>query len=97
MNPAIYILPVLGVIFVSCVSALLIRYPGRNLNKKVLSLGVVVGKTYKEIVEVLGTENSRSVLGNGNILRQWMRTGYHICFIFDKDDICLGISNETMV
>jgi hypothetical protein len=97
MNPAIYVFPILGGIIMFCLITLLVMAPGRSLKKKVLSLGVVVGKTYKEIAEVLGTEIAKSALGNGNILRQWLRTGYHICFVFDKDDICLGISNETMV
>ena len=71
-----------------------VTYPGRKLQEKFIDLGVVVGKTRKEIESIVGQPNSISAIAGGKILCQWMATGYHIALIF-KDNICEGVSHES--
>ena len=59
--------------------------------------GVIAGKTYREIVDACGAPTSVSSMGDGEKLCQWMATSYHIALLFDKDDVCIGISHESKV
>lgn len=73
------------------------HYSGHSLHNKFASLGKLTGKTFKEIRAVVGLPNSVSPRGDGKVLRQWIRNGYHIALLFDECDICLGIISETSV
>ncbi len=100
-----FILPVLGgfvlsIIIAASVSASIsasVREPGETLNEKFVELGTLTGKTYEEIVDACGNPNAISSLPYGKRLCQWQATGYHIALIFDKDDICEGVSSEISV
>lgn len=87
---------ILGLIGYAIMAAV-VKAPGVDLQQKFSSLGVVKGKTYAEIVNVVGTPSAQSAMGNGIRLYQWQATGYHIALLFDSDDICLGISSEISV
>ncbi|MDE7083659.1 MAG: hypothetical protein K2O81_00285 [Clostridia bacterium] len=90
---------VAAVIIVALVGGLVsysIRAQGRELNKKFVALGELKGKTYTEIKNEVGAENSISYTENG-CLRKWVRPSYNITLLFDKDDVCLGVSSETSV
>ena len=67
--------------------------PGRALQRRFMSLGDMRGMTRAHIESVVGTPNSFGALGGGQILLQWMATGYHIALVFE-DDICQGITSE---
>jgi hypothetical protein len=71
----------------------LVRSPGASLRHKFQELGTIQGRTLHQIIAVVGPPNSRSVIGNGRVVCQWMATGYHVALIF-TDDICDGISHE---
>ena len=64
-------------------------------------MGTLQGKTYNEIVAVVGGENAKSsTIGeNGKTIkiRQWMSAGYHITLLFDENDNCLGVNSEIRV
>jgi len=78
------------------VIASLVRVPGRLLQQRFVTLGVLHGKTLAEILAVVGAPNSSSATGDGLTLHQWMATGYHIALLF-KDDVCLGVNHEVSV
>lgn len=69
---------------------------GTILNKKFVKLGNLAGLNYDDIVDVVGKPNAISNMANGQHLVQWIATGYHIALLFDKNDVCLGITSETV-
>lgn len=80
----------------------MVKAPGALLQTKFSNLtkdtnGVIVGKTYQQIVAACGSPSAISPTGDGNKLCQWMSTGYHIALLFDENDVCLGISHEASV
>lgn len=91
------VLPIIGGLILYAIIHVAVRYPGRRLNSKFVSLGTLKGKTYSQIVSVVGQESSRSSMVDGIILRQWITTGYHISLIFDENNVCLGVEDETSV
>lgn len=68
--------------------------PGHDLNNKFISLGVLQGKTYDEIIKVVGPPSAVETIENGQTLHLWNHRGYMIRLIFDKHNICLGINEE---
>lgn len=77
-----------------------VRLPGTVLKRNFIKLGNFGGMTYEQIAAVVGPCNSETptVMGNGDsvIVRQWIRTGYHISLVF-KDNICIGKNHEVQV
>lgn len=70
---------------------------GTRLQKKFVKLGNLKGLHYEQIVDEVGKPNAISDMQNGQHLVQWITTSYHIALIFDKNDVCLGISSQTSV
>ena len=97
----IWILPTIGGLILYALINAGTKAPGLSLSNKFASLGILQGKTLKEIIDVCGNPNSYSstIDANGNPVKiiQWMAAGYHIVLLFDANDICLGVSSETMV
>lgn len=93
----IIILTTVGGLILYFVQSLAVQAPGASLNKKFVSLGHLPGKTLQEITVVAGAPSAVSAVGNGQILRQWQATSYHIALLFDENDICLGINSEISV
>lgn len=89
------LMPILSIIWYVCMNAS-VRTPGNSLNQKFVSLGTLQGKTLAEITAVCGQPSSVSITATGT-LRQWIATGYHIALLFDKDDMCVGITHESHV
>lgn len=71
----------------------LVRSPGASLQHKFQKLGTLRGRTIHSIIAEVGPPNSRSVVGDGRVVCQWMATGYHIALIF-TDDVCDGVTHE---
>ncbi len=92
-----FIVPVIGGLFLFLIIGAFVRLPGQTLNKKFAELGTLKGKSYRRIVDACGNPNAISSLPDGKRLCQWQATGYHIALIFDKDDICEGVSSEISV
>ena len=93
----IMILTTIGGFILYAIQSALVRAPGQSLNQKFVALGTLSGKTYSEIVAKVGAPSATSAMAGGKTLRQWQATGYHIALIFDKDDICEGITSEISV
>ena len=98
----VWVLPAIGGIIWYLISSAAVRAPGDVLKSKVANLtkdtnGVIAGKTYQEVVAALGSPKSVSPAGDGGKLCQWIETSYHIALLFDKDDICVGITHEASV
>lgn len=75
----------------------LVRLPGKALQQKFASIGVVQGKTRREIEKIVGPPNAVSAAGTDSVLCQWMATGYHIALLFDANGKCQGITHEAVV
>ncbi len=82
---------VLGAIIKACTTT-----PSQELNNKFVGMGTLAGKSYSEIVSVVGEPNSKDCIGD-TILCQWIQPAYHIGLLFDANWICLGVSNETKI
>ena len=98
MEFVILFLTLMGGVIIYAIIAVCTVSPGKKLHQNMVSLGTLTGKTYDEIVEVCGEANSVSTTTKNRkriIIRQWITTGYHIVLLFDKNDICLGVSSET--
>lgn len=67
---------------------------GHDLNDKFISLGVLQGKSYDEIVKVVGPPSAIETIEDGQTLHFWHRPAYRIRLIFDKHNICLGVNEE---
>ena len=98
----IYILPFIGGLILYLIIHALVRAPGNLLANKFAMLtkdtnGAIAGKTYDEIVAACGAPSSRSPMGDGKTLCQWMSTGYHLALLFDENNVCLGVSHEAKV
>ena len=89
--------PIIGGLIWYLLTQEAVKAPGKSLNQKFASLGTLQGKTFKEIEEVVGAPSAISAMGNGNVLRQWQATSYHIALLFDENDVCLGITSEISV
>lgn len=72
-------------------------FSGVRLQKKFINLGNLKGLHYDYIVDEVGKPNAISNIKNNQIVAQWIANGYHIALIFDKNDVCLGISSQTMI
>lgn len=99
---SIWVLPLVGGLIWYLVTQAAVKAPGDMLASKFSALtkdtgGVIAGKTYREIVDACGAPTSVSSMGDGEKLCQWMATSYHIALLFDKDDVCIGISHESKV
>ena len=98
----IWVLPVIGGLIWYLITSAAVKAPGAVLRGKFAELtkdtnGVIAGKTYQEIVEKCGPPSAVSVAGNGQTLKQWQATGYHIALLFDENDVCAGITSEIKV
>jgi len=71
------------------------RAPGRALRKRFVALGVLKGRTRKEIVKAVGEPATETVLPDGRTLLQWRATGYHIALVFEKNGRCFGVTHEN--
>lgn len=68
--------------------------PGRDLAVKFQSLGDMTGKTFDQIVSVVGLPNARAGMAHNQMLYQWLATGYHIAILFDANHRVLKITSE---
>lgn len=89
----IFLIPLL-VLIIGTLAKAFSSSPGKELNKKFISLGVLSGKRYSEIVSVVGEPQSSNIVGS-EILCQWMQENYSITLVFDKKYKCLGVNSET--
>lgn len=81
-----------GVVLFGIISAMTTA-PGRSLQGKFVGMGTLAGKSKEEIIAVVGMPNSISALPDGQVILQWMTTGYHIALIFNGE-VCAGVSHE---
>lgn len=89
---------VTGVLFIVMFILLFISsFSGARLQKKFVKLGNLKGLHYDYIVNEVGKPNAITNIKNNQIVAQWITDNYHIALIFDKNDICLGISSQTSV
>jgi hypothetical protein len=66
----------------------------KSIPETIKSLGDLRGRTKDDLIAALGSPTASSAVAAGQILLQWMPTGYHIALLFDHNGICLGITHE---
>lgn len=69
--------------------------PGRELHRKFVALGNVMGKTKSEIIAQVGPPTSISALAAGKTLLQWQATGCHMALRFNGES-CEGITHQHL-
>jgi hypothetical protein len=70
------------------------QYTEVDLSWWLRCLGDVLGRPRHEVTSFLGEPNARSGIGNGLLLLQWVRPGFHIALKFAEDGTCLGITSQ---
>ncbi len=68
----------------------------RELQKKMQSLGTIKGKSFSEIIKVVGTPSVTETQVNGKMC-SWNSQKYAINLGFDKEGICTGIFGEKII
>jgi len=71
-----------------------VAVPGRALRSKFQAAGVLKGCPKADIIGKVGPPQSVSNVLDGTTLLQWQAPGYHICLLFDKENICSGVQSE---
>lgn len=66
-----------------------------TLQQRVFQMGVFAGRTYAEILRGLEEPQTESRQADGRTLRMWRNRDYSISLLFDGQDICLGVQNES--
>ena len=89
-----FIMPLLGGLLIYWVIGVLIRMPGKELNKRFLKLGNFNGLTKDDFVRTVGPFQATSYHDGGHQLCQWYTAGYHISILFDAKGKFVKISNE---
>lgn len=93
-----YIWVVLVIILViGIISTAIVKVPGKVLQQKFIKLGTLKGKTLNEIQSACGAPSYVSYGEDGVKIYQWAAAIYQIVLLFDENDICLGVSSETIV
>ena len=98
----IWVLPAVGGIVWWLISSAMVKAPGQVLASKIAKVqqengGKIAGVPYSKIVATCGAPSAVSAVGDGTTLKQWQATSYSIALLFDKDDICIGVSSEISV
>jgi hypothetical protein len=66
-----------------------------SMQKKFVKLGTVRGLTSQQIATAVGKGPSAiQHLPDGSI-RSWTAIGYQVTLLFDENEVCLGVSNES--
>lgn len=81
------------------ITLFLIRNKKKNLNKKFIELGELVGRKYTEITLYCGAPQYNMIRQDedGNLLREceWVDYEFRIKLYFDKEGICVHVANQT--
>jgi hypothetical protein len=94
-----FLAPIIATVIVAIFTSMNSQAQVSNLSAKFVSLGNMKGKTYEEIVEVVGPPNSNSVTGGIRIC-VWMTKitpgvpTYTISLVF-RDGVCERLSENT--
>jgi hypothetical protein len=68
-----------------------------SMKKKFVRLGTLRGMTYGQIVSAVGKgANAIQHMPDGSV-RVWQSLDYQITLLFDANEVCLGVSNETAI
>ena len=70
--------------------------PGRELHRRFIVLGDMVGKSERDIEVAVCSPNAISSMADGRRLLQWQATGYHIAILFGPDHRFMRITHESV-
>lgn len=87
-----------GVILTLLIVAIAIKIiydnSSRSIKNNLKKLGKVKGKSYDEIVYVLGTPDSTVRVSSNKIVKRWTARGYELSLTFNQKNICTGMTEE---
>lgn len=66
-----------------------------SLRQRVSIAAVFRGKTYREITREIDAPQTIIQQPDGRSLRTWREDGYSISLLFDAQDLCLGVTDES--
>ena len=66
-----------------------------SLRQRVTVAAVFRGKTYQEITREIDAPQTIIQQPDGRSLRTWREDGYSISLLFDAQDLCLGVTDES--
>ncbi|MFD3425323.1 DUF2510 domain-containing protein [Nocardia fluminea] len=70
-----------------------------DTSSRMAALGTIAGRTEREIVSFVGPPNSRSGVGDGGYILQWIKVASfshsHFVLSFDKYGVCWGVQHES--
>tara|TARA_B110000285_G_C14731118_1_gene426515 strand:- start:128 stop:418 length:291 start_codon:yes stop_codon:yes gene_type:complete len=90
------VLPILFGLVFYFILKVLVKIPGKALQRKFVSLGDMSGMSKSQIIAKCGQFKTIQNIEGGSIC-VWSATGYLITLVFDNEDKCLRVSNETIV
>jgi hypothetical protein len=68
-----------------------------SMQKKFIKLGTLKGLTAEQITAAVGKGPKVIQYVEDGSIRVWAAIGYQITLLFDKDGLCIGVSNESTI
>lgn len=72
-----------------------IQHRRPSLRQKVSQIGSFAGKAYVQILRELAVPQTEHPQRDGGVLRTWYGRDYCISLLFDEQDMCLGVMEES--
>ena len=66
-----------------------------SLQQRVMQMGVFAGRSYAEILMAMDAPQTAVQQTDGRTLRTWRNSDYSISLLFDGQDVCLGVEDES--
>lgn len=66
-----------------------------TLQRRVIQMGVFAGRAYGQILGRLGAPQAEARLADGQTVRTWRNRDYSISLLFDAQDMCAGVEDES--
>lgn len=92
MEQSFYTYVIIGALvagLVSYIGYVMFKMPGVTMQKKFIGMGTLKGRTYQEIIDVVGKPNM--ITGSH---KTWSAGTYSITLGFDDAEICIGVFQE---
>lgn len=76
---------------------LLLRRKQASLKQRFSEMDTFMGRSYAQVLAIAQTPpQSTSRRANGQAIRTWCDGDYTLALLFDAQDICLGVEDESL-
>ncbi len=83
---------ILTIVIVATAAKIIYDNSSRSIKNHLKKLGKVKGKSYDEIVYVLGNPDSTVRVSGNKIVKKWVSKGYELSLTFNQKNICTGMT-----